>query len=199
MSNPLPRRIGPGAFLLIACMVLSYPTHCFGAIGVGQSAPDFELADLDGNHHNLSEVGGKVVLLYFVGYNASVCTDPARDLDRDLFQRYQSKGFQVFAIDCWDGSRDQVNRFRQNTDISYPVLMSGSSTASDYNLSYNSFVLIDTRGTVRYVSAGPSASAYNASALESAVARLLDEANESKEKTWGAIKTLYVPRLKRAR
>jgi peroxiredoxin len=198
MSRRYSRRSGLEAILLAIGLAWCYPAIVAQAVGVGQLAPYFELADLDGGRHNQTEAMGQVLLLYFLGHNASVCEEPARSLDQDLYQRYEAKGLLVFGIDCWDGSREQLNRLRQSTGVSYPLLMSGSSTAAAYNVPYNSFVLIDGRGVVRYVSAGPSASAFNLPALQTSVARLLDEANVSKEKTWGAIKTLYVPRLKRA-
>jgi len=39
-----------------------------GAIQVGQTAPDFELVDVDGQAHRLSDLRGHLVLLAFIGY-----------------------------------------------------------------------------------------------------------------------------------
>jgi peroxiredoxin len=187
-----PGKRGGLAFLSLllglAFLGVSVPAR---AVTVGESAPGFDLVDLNGTAHTPSEGLGGVLLLYFVGYNATVCQDPAQQLEQDLYNEYHSKGLQIFAIDCWDGSRQQVEDFKQRTGVSFPVLTSGSETASAYGLPYNSFVVIDARGIVRYVSAGPAAGAFDLPTLESAVDHLLQDANAAKEQTWGAIKSLY--------
>lgn len=160
-------------------------------IGVGEAAPDFDLVDLDGARHNLLGERGEVVLLYFFGHNAPVCYDPARSIEQDLMTAYESKGFTALGIDCWNGTREQVDQFRRETGVSFPLLLSGNEAGSVYDLSYNSVVVIDGRGYVRYVSAGPSPSAYSQSELRTVIERLLEEANATREATWGAIKSLY--------
>lgn len=60
-----------------------------------------------------------------------------------------------------------------------------------YEVPTNSFVLVDSAGTVRYVALGPTSASYNESAMKTAVEDALREANSTKTSTWGLIKTLY--------
>jgi peroxiredoxin len=161
------------------------------AVTVGDPAPGFSLVDLDGRTQSLFAESGKILLLDFIGYSAGVCVAPATSIQNDLYPAYKSRGVDFFAIDCWDGTSDQVQHFRDQTGVYYPVLQGGRQMAAAYDLSYNSFVVIDTRGMVRYVSAGPDPSAYDPTALTQTLDNLLGEANDLKDATWGAIKTLY--------
>ena len=75
--------------------------------------------------------------------------------------------------------------------IQFPLLQEGKDVASSYNLAYNSFVVVDGGGIVRYVSAGPSGSAYDENAIDSAIRQAMQDANADKNATWGKIKNLY--------
>ncbi len=63
---------------------------------IGDSAPDFELPDQNGETHKLSDFSGKKVLVYFYPKDfTSGCTTEACSL-RDSFPRF--KGVEVFGI-----------------------------------------------------------------------------------------------------
>jgi peroxiredoxin len=166
------------------------------AVDVGDQAPDFSLYDLDGQARQLTDYRGNVVILYFFGHNAGICTEFARSL-QGLYDRFWSEGVEVIGIDCWDGSTEQVDRFRDASEASYPLLLAGSGAAADYDLSYNSTLVLNTRGYIRYLAPGPDASAFDPDAIESAVEAALQEGDNDREATWGVIKSIY-DRSKRA-
>ena len=63
------RRIGIGALLALAALLLIGPTTQVWALGVGDKAPDFTLAATTQEKWTLSELKGKknVLLFSFVG------------------------------------------------------------------------------------------------------------------------------------
>ncbi|RXJ01128.1 TlpA family protein disulfide reductase [Anaerobacillus alkaliphilus] len=52
------------------------------AVGIGDEAYDFELQDLEGNVHRLSDYKGKVVMLNFFATWCSACVAEAPELER---------------------------------------------------------------------------------------------------------------------
>jgi peroxiredoxin len=151
--------------------------------------------DLDGRSWSLSDQTGKIALLFFFGHNATVCEESAPRIQSSVQDRYATRGLLVLGIECWNGTREQVQRFAEHTSVDYPLLLGGRDVASDFGLSYHSFVLVDGRGIVRYVNAGPDDAALDLPGLESAISTLLEEANEAVTSTWGQIKTLYGRKL----
>jgi thioredoxin-dependent peroxiredoxin len=65
---------------------------------VGDSAPNFSLKDGHGDQWNLSEQGGKtVVLLFYPGDDTPVCTKQLCSV-RDNWEQYQATGAEVVGI-----------------------------------------------------------------------------------------------------
>ena len=179
------------ALSLLLALASGLPAAAAPAVQDGDAAPPFSLMSSDGGSWSLGDHRGKIVLLFFLGHNAAVCIDAARDVEFGLHQMYGSQGLDVVGIDCWDGTTEQVRLFAAATGVSFPLLFNGGSVASAYDLSYHSFVLVDGHGIVREVHAGPDASAFNLSGLQQSVQTLLQEANAAQDATWGAIKALY--------
>lgn len=87
---------------------------------VGQTAPDFTLADPDGQQRRLSDLRGTPVIVYF--YPAAFtpgCTTEACDF-RDNLGSFQSAGYEVLGI-----SPDPVSKLREFADaeqLSFPLM-----------------------------------------------------------------------------
>jgi peroxiredoxin len=180
--------IGLSASLVLAALLL--PTTLL-AVQVGDQAPGFSLPDLDGGMQSLADQAGSVVLLYFFGHNASACLEPARVLEGEISQAFSDRGLQILGIECWEGNREQVAHFQEEAQVTYPLLLGGRNTATAYDLPYLSFVVIDARGIVQYVSPGPDPASFSPTELEQAIKRSLDDAAAVTNATWGAIKNLY--------
>ncbi|MBX2912625.1 MAG: thioredoxin-dependent thiol peroxidase [Cyclobacteriaceae bacterium] len=68
------------------------------ALKVGQKAPDFKVADQDGNQVSLSGFKGKKVILYFYPKDQTPgCTAEACNL-RDNYRGLQRKGYEVIGV-----------------------------------------------------------------------------------------------------
>lgn len=188
----ISRVIRVAASLAIGALTIwSFAASPALAISVGDRLPAYRLTDLSGRSHDLSAQKGSVVLIHIFGHSAQVCTDAASKLEASFNQKYSDKGLAVFGVDCWNGSQSEVDAFRSSSGASYPLLMGGASFASECDLSYNSFLLVDQGGTVRYLSAGPSASAYDEATLTQQAEYYLNRVSLPNLATWGAIKTLY--------
>ena len=59
--------------------------------------PDLELTDIYGAKHKLSELEGKVVLLYFWSALNVKCNNLNADL-KELYNKYHDKGFEVYHV-----------------------------------------------------------------------------------------------------
>jgi peroxiredoxin len=132
--------------VVLATSLLS--ASAYAALKVGESAPDFQRADLDGKQLALSSYRGRVVLLNFW---ATWC-EPCRD-EMPVFSSWQSKlqakGLRVVGISM-DDDAGQVKKFLKQYPVSYPIAMGDAALAKQLGgvlglpLSY----LIDAQGKV---------------------------------------------------
>lgn len=89
-------------------------------VEIGDIAPDFTLADEDGEKVTLSELRGRNVVLVFYPLDFSpVCTKELKDIT-SLSERYQAYGAEVFGISV--DSRYTHAAFRRDEQISARLL-----------------------------------------------------------------------------
>lgn len=89
-------------------------------LAAGAAAPDFALADADGNQVTLSSLRGRRVILYF--YPAAMtpgCTKQACDF-RDSKSDLSDAGFTVLGIS--PDSPAKLARFRDQEELTFPLL-----------------------------------------------------------------------------
>lgn len=68
------------------------------------SYPDLELMDICGTKHKLSDLEGKVVLLYFWSVHNAKCNNLNADL-KALYNEYHDKGFEIYHVSV-DADKD---------------------------------------------------------------------------------------------
>jgi peroxiredoxin len=134
------------------------PSHHHSLLG--QRAPDFELADVDGKAWNLGDLlaGGPAVLIFYYGYYCDHCVRQLFDVNRDL-PLFRAVGARVAAISS-DPSELTQRRFQQYGRFGFPVLFDpGNKVAHGYQvfraglLRHGTF-LLDRDGMVRWVNMG---------------------------------------------
>ena len=95
---------------------------CMAEAAVGQAMPAFELADLDGKKHALSEFAGKVVVVEFCNNNCPY----SRGTDPDLIalaQTYAPKGVVVLGIDSnTTNAVADIKKYAAERGKTYPIL-----------------------------------------------------------------------------
>ena len=190
----MPTRLGGRSLrsvLLVVFVLCVISAGTAAAIEVGDPAPDFRLSDIDGLEHTLAGYSSHPVLLMFFACDADVSIALAPLVQSDIYEPYDARGLRTLGIESQGSTLEQMIRFRDETGVRFPLLMDGQSVQSDYDLPVSSFVLIDADGVARYIGRGPGTEAYDRTALTSAIEESLRETNETKEATWGLIKSLY--------
>lgn len=121
---------------------------------IGQTAPEIDLPDGNGERWQLSQQRGKVVvLLFYPGDETPVCTKQLCSV-RDNWEQYQSAGAEVVGINSDSVAKHQ--RFAANHNLPLRLLSDGEGAVTRaYEM--NSFlgtkrgvVVIDKEGVIRY-------------------------------------------------
>ncbi|NOZ74964.1 MAG: TlpA family protein disulfide reductase [FCB group bacterium] len=84
-------------------------------------APQFTLADMDGNWISLDQLEGKVVLLNFWGTWCAPCRREIPDFIR-LYDRYKDKGLEIVGITLSSGKPADIAAFMKSKGMNYTVL-----------------------------------------------------------------------------
>src|SRR5216683_4883388 len=95
-----------------------------------ESAPAFQLNDLEGKPLSLAEAKGKIVLLNFWATWCGPCRAEIADLV-DLQKRYADK-LEIIALATDEDDADEVRRFVLKSGINYRVAMISDEVRRDY-------------------------------------------------------------------
>ncbi len=118
-------------FLLLALCLLAFPTH---AIKPGKgltevpgkpSAPDFELSDLDGKIHHLSDYRGKVLIVNFWATWCPPCREEMPSMER-AWQKIKDDGMAMIAINVGE-DEDTIFQFTASYPVTFPLLLDQDS------------------------------------------------------------------------
>jgi len=86
-----------------------------------EKAPDFELNDIQGVKHSLSDYHGKVVLINFWASWCKECIAEIPSLNT-LYERYRDKSVVVFGVSI-DRNNGDIKKSIEKYGIAYPVLV----------------------------------------------------------------------------
>lgn len=86
--------------------------------------PEFNLPDLSGHQHNISEWRGKVLVINFWATWCPPCLKEIPDFVA-LQEQYADKGLQFIGIALED--REPVAEYTAATNINYPILLGGDN------------------------------------------------------------------------
>jgi peroxiredoxin len=134
-------------------------------LNVGEEAPDFELADQDGNMIKLSDYRGKCNVL--LALNPGDLNDSCKNyllLYKDNLSQYPKLETQVLGLNM-DSVRKNSSWAKSLHGLGFPIL-SDSEPLGDVTLKYDCFVpkegygkrglfVIDKKGIIRYIDVLP--------------------------------------------
>ena len=94
------------------------------SIAIGDAAPDFTLADTEGNQVSLADFAGKesVTLVFIPFAFTGVCKGELCEL-RDNLERFNSAGNQVLAITC--DRAPSLAEWKRQEGFNFPLLSDG--------------------------------------------------------------------------
>ena len=125
------------------------------AVGIGDKAPDFDLAGTGGSRYSLSQFRGKpVVVVFYPADDSPVCTRQLNSYNDDL-EAFNAVGAQVLAISSQDmGSHEQ---FASRHGLKFPLLADTDKkvaeaygTVGPLGFPRRSVFVVDAEGTITY-------------------------------------------------
>lgn len=149
---------------------------------VGDPAPAFTKARLGGGNVSLSDYSNQVLVLFLFGYDCPFCLNDAPSLEANVHQRYDALypgQVSVLGVDLWNGTSAQVSGFRDQTGVTFPLLLNGS-LATGGNLAtlygpYDNYLVVNAQGIVRYHAANlwPHGNRYHLGEIQGAIDSLV--------------------------
>ncbi len=98
-------------------------------VSVGQPAPDFELADQNGQVHSIEDYRGKWVALYFYPKDGTPgCTTEACEFRDNIFA-FRSENCEVLGVSLDD--EESHKAFSEKHGLPFPLLADNSGVAAD--------------------------------------------------------------------
>jgi peroxiredoxin len=118
-------------------------------------APSFALKSSTGEHVSLASLKGKVVMVNFWATWCVPCRQEMPHLQA-LYERYESLGFELLAVNVEKNNADGVRKWLEETPVTFPVLLDGNNQVSKlYKVqTMPSTVLIGRDGTMRFIHHG---------------------------------------------
>jgi peroxiredoxin len=149
------RSVAPLLCLLALLAALGCSGGDRGGAAAGRPAPDFSLADLDGNTVRLSDLRGKTVILDFWATWCPPCVFQVPELNA-LWSAHKDSGKLVVigvAVDV-EGA-DVVAPWVEEQGVEYTVVLGDEKLASDFGvLGFPTLVMVNADGAIESLHVG---------------------------------------------
>lgn len=152
----------PGYFMLAGLLGLAgwLLVNIFSSLlgpqppGVGQLAPRFEAAMLNGDTLRAADYQGRVLLVDFFLKDCVGCIGATPKLNR-LHSRYKKHGFAVLSLSQDSDEIDGVKDFVKRRRVNYPVALDEGDISDAFGVaSFPTEVLVDREGRIRAIHRG---------------------------------------------
>jgi len=144
------RRLMLGGFWIILMALFQLLALPYGIAKELDKAPEFELDDLRGQHHRLSDYRGKIVLINFWASWCPECIEEMPSLNK-LYEKYEGKGLVVLGISA-DRKKEAALKILMQTSVTYPVSLdtTGGMFIKRYTvIALPTTVIIDRNGFIK--------------------------------------------------
>lgn len=173
MDKKQKRSLTRGIILVLLVIAIAYTVYSTATkdkvkvLKEGSQAPDFELVDLNGETHRLSDYKGQGVFLNFWGTWCEPCKTEMPAMDRQ-YAAYKNQGVQILAVNIAQ-SEFEVQKFINNLNVNFPVVIDKTkSVMTAYNIRpLPTTILVNPQGKVQKIITGEMTEAQIASYMES--------------------------------
>ena len=121
---------------------------------VRTQAPDFDLMDMDGNRHRLSDYRGRVVIVNFWATWCPPCREEMPSMQR-AWELLEPEGIVMLAVNVGE-SEDTIFQFTANYPVEFPLPMDRDSKVIDSwpIMGLPTTFVVDPRGRLFYRAIG---------------------------------------------
>ena len=125
------------------------------AAALSGPAPGFSLQSNGGEQISLASLKGKVVMVNFWATWCVPCRQEMPHLQA-LYERYNSLGFELLAVNVEKNKEEEVRRWLAETPVTFPVLFDPANEVTKlYKVqTMPSTVLVARDGTMRFIHHG---------------------------------------------
>lgn len=144
----------PSALLLLICTVMFFPSRAF-SVNSGEEAPIFELSDLQGRKHALSDYRGKVVLINFWASWCRECITEMPSLNK-LYSQFSGQGLAVLGVTV-DRKSEDAAAAAKKARVAFPILLDnkGEVFIKKYAvIGLPTTIIVDRKGIIREILIG---------------------------------------------
>lgn len=115
-----------------------------------KQAPGLRGVTFDGDHLDLADLDGKVILVNFWASWCPPCVTEIPSMNR-LLAKYQEQGLEIFSVDFQE-SADEIAKFVARVPVDYPVVLDEDGRISkEWGVfSFPTTFVVDRQGKVRY-------------------------------------------------
>lgn len=173
MDKKKKRSMTRGIILALLLSAIGYTIYAsvtqekVEVLAPGDEAPNFELVDLEGETHRLSDYKGEGVLLNFWGTWCPPCKKEFPAIERQ-YKNFENQGVHVLAINI-DQSNLEVQNYINELGLTFPVAIDkGRSVMTTYNVGQlPATILVNEEGIITNIITGEMSEAQIVEHLES--------------------------------